>query len=125
MDIPRDQGVPWKRSQGVLLVLFVFLSLVVFFRATTIFWTAGWLLALPFLSRPRRRRVARVFVMGFFLLLLVPVDVSTEMRPGLPKFVPIRYGLPAMSTFEQAERGEVVLGGCVVPLYPPRWALIW
>jgi hypothetical protein len=30
------------------------------------------------------------------------------------RFVPIVYGYPAPETFEAAERGEVILGGCIV-----------
>jgi hypothetical protein len=30
--------------------------------------------------------------------------------------VPIVYGMPGPELFEQAERGDVVLGGCVLPI---------
>ena len=36
-------------------------------------------------------------------------------RPG----VPIVYGLPGPELMEAAERGEVALGGCVIPDAPP------
>ena len=36
--------------------------------------------------------------------------------------VPIMYGLPSHEGFEAAERGEVVIGGCVVEPDNPRWA---
>lgn len=42
---------------------------------------------------------------------------------GAPAGVPIVFGLPDARTFEAAERGEVVLGGCLLPeAAPPRWS---
>ena len=38
------------------------------------------------------------------------------------KTVPIVYGLPSPDTFEAAERGEVVLGGCDIEPDNPRRA---
>ena len=37
------------------------------------------------------------------------------------KGLEIVYGLPAPELFERAERGEVVLGGCCVSSFDPRW----
>jgi hypothetical protein len=34
---------------------------------------------------------------------------------------PIVYGLPTGKTFEASERGEVVLGGCVIFGDDPQW----
>ncbi|MGY1814353.1 endonuclease/exonuclease/phosphatase family protein [Blastococcus sp. SYSU D00820] len=43
--------------------------------------------------------------------------------PGWPRAVALVFGLPAGETIEAAERGEVVLGGCLVEEGPmPRWA---
>ena len=43
--------------------------------------------------------------------------------PGNPRGVPLVIGLPDAETFEAAERGEVVLGGCVLDPGPiPEWA---
>jgi hypothetical protein len=42
---------------------------------------------------------------------------------GTPTGVPVLFGLPDPSAVEAAERGEVVLGGCLMPeTAPPRWA---
>lgn len=35
--------------------------------------------------------------------------------------VPFVYGLPGWSDVQQAQRGEIVLGGCVIEQDPPRW----
>ena len=37
------------------------------------------------------------------------------------KMVPIVYGYPGDGLMEAAERGEVVLGGCVIWPNQPRW----
>jgi hypothetical protein len=37
------------------------------------------------------------------------------------KMVPIVHGYPGHDLMEAAERGEVVLGGCVVMPHQPRW----
>lgn len=38
------------------------------------------------------------------------------------KVVNIVYGMPSNELFEQAERGEVVLGGCTISDTMPEWA---
>jgi len=35
--------------------------------------------------------------------------------------VPIVYGYPGHGLMEAAERGEVVLGGCVIMPHQPKW----
>jgi hypothetical protein len=42
---------------------------------------------------------------------------------GAPTGGPLVIGLPDAKTFEAAERGDVVLGGCLMEPGPqPRWA---
>ena len=41
-------------------------------------------------------------------------------RCGAPAIVPVVYGMPDEELDEAASRGEVVLGGCIVP-QPQRW----
>jgi hypothetical protein len=56
------------------------------------------------------------------------MDLGIPVPDRCPKcggsaVVPILYGLPGPKAFEAAERGEVVLGGCLIPEPPlPRWA---
>ena len=40
---------------------------------------------------------------------------------GSPDRIPIAYGLPTQETVERADRGEVLLGGCLVHDEAPRW----
>lgn len=42
--------------------------------------------------------------------------------PDAPAAVPYVVGLPSVETFEAAERGEVVLAGCVLSEPMPDWA---
>jgi hypothetical protein len=39
--------------------------------------------------------------------------------PDAPRAVPLVHGLPSPELFEAAERGEAVLGGCLVEPGPP------
>ncbi len=48
-------------------------------------------------------------------------ETASCPRCGSPA-VPIVYGLPAGELFEAADRGEVVLGGCMVWDEQPEWA---
>ena len=42
---------------------------------------------------------------------------------GAPQAVPLTYGLPSSEVFEAEERGELVIGGCLMVDGPtPRWA---
>ena len=72
--------------------------------------------------RYRRRRALFGFPLltGLAGLLIVsPVGVSIQpiSERGV-RVVPILYGLPTPGALEEARRGEIVLGGCMV--YPGR-----
>jgi hypothetical protein len=62
---------------------------------------------------------------GFLFCSLLPVDTSFTTRPGLPKLLPVCYGKPRYDTLARAQRGEVVLGGCIVRGYDPLWVIAW
>jgi len=74
---------------------------------------SGWALV-------RRRR--RHALLGFPLLaipaglmLFGPAHVSVSPTAELGvRVVPIMYGLPTAEGFAAAERGEIVLGGCII-----------
>jgi hypothetical protein len=101
--------------------------------------TGFWLLAFRFVSLPllvaRWTRVGR-FGQGnirpalktWFLwlaLTLCPIDVFPVPRFRTPKLVPFVMGLPRRETIEQAKRGEVILGGCIVTGFEPKYYLVW
>jgi len=43
---------------------------------------------------------------------------------GSERAVPIVYGMPGGETIEASERGELVLGGCVVSDDDPEWSCL-
>ena len=50
-----------------------------------------------------------------------------EQIPSCPRchsaeVTPILYGLPSAEGFAMVERGEVMLGGCVIDASSPKWA---
>jgi hypothetical protein len=73
-----------------------------------------------------RHRYFEYFVwITLFLIPLSPVDVSLKVGKGLPHFAPVRYGLPTAEAWKAAERGEIVVGGCMPQPFAPKWVLIW
>jgi hypothetical protein len=61
----------------------------------------------------------------FLIAIFAPVDITFQNLPGPPKFVPLVMGFPLPETVVRAERGEVLLGGCVVNENEPRWVFVW
>ena len=59
------------------------------------------------------------------ILLVLPIDVTTIDLPGPPRFVPLAMGLPSQQMMQAANRGEMVLGGCVTTGFEPRWLWVW
>jgi hypothetical protein len=61
----------------------------------------------------------------FLISTLLPFDISLKNYPGPPHFVPLVMGYPADETVEAYDRGEVMLGGCIVSGHEPRWVWVW
>jgi hypothetical protein len=59
------------------------------------------------------------------VLAISPVEVAFAGRSGLPGIVPVVRGLPGPKALERARRGEVVLAGCMVTGFEPRWVVVW
>jgi hypothetical protein len=59
------------------------------------------------------------------VLAISPVEVALAGRHGLPGIVPVLRGLPGPRALERARRGDVVLAGCMVSGFEPRWVVIW
>jgi hypothetical protein len=79
----------------------------------------------PVLMRSKKRGVL-VSLWGLFVLATVaPVDVSFRNYPGGPHLVPVIMGLPGRELFDRAKQREVVLGGCAVTGFEPKWVLVW
>src|SRR4051812_43164013 len=72
-----------------------------------------------------RRRSMIQSALLLSLLLISPIEVSLASRSGPPGVVPLVMGRPGRALRERAGRGEVVLGGCMVGGFEPRWVVIW
>lgn len=42
-----------------------------------------------------------------------------------PRLVPLVMGFPEPETAQRAKRGEVILGGCIVSGFEPKYYLVW
>jgi hypothetical protein len=86
-----------------------------------------WLTAIFIYCTRRFHRCLKAVVVAWLLFLAAsfsPADITFRGRPGVPKFVPLRMGL-IIGLSEEEARGDVVLGGCMVTGYEPRWVLLW
>jgi len=79
---------------------------------------------LRFLFTSKAKWMRLVFV-AFLVAAFLPIDISLMNYPGPPRFVPLIMGLPNPDDFARRERGEVVLGGCILRGNEPRWVLVW
>ncbi len=62
---------------------------------------------------------------AFLIATLLPIDISLQDYPGPPRFVPLIMGTPTEEDAERAERGEVLLGGCILRGNAPKWVWVW
>jgi len=67
----------------------------------------------------------RLILVAFVIAAFLPIDVTLKNYPGPPRFVPLIMGSPTDDDSAREERGEVVLGGCILRDNPPRWVLVW
>jgi len=98
-----------------------------------------WLVAFRFVSLPPlivawvlflrsgRNRIRPVLTawMVWLILIFSPIDVLPFPKGGSPRLVPLVMGLPTRKTAERAKRGEVILGGCIVSGFEPKYYLVW
>ena len=80
-----------------------------------------------FLFKPGRYDLSLTLKAGVVWLLLTfsPIDVLPFPRRWPPRLVPVVMGLPRRETLERAKRGEVILGGCIVTGFEPKYYLVW
>jgi len=98
-----------------------------------------WLLAFRFVSLPfliaswvlfckvggKELRLSLTIWAVWLVLTLSPIDVFPIPKGGSPRLVPLVMGLPTRETVERAKRGEVILGGCIVSGFEPKYYLVW
>jgi hypothetical protein len=102
-----------------------FLWLLVFFRFTALFYAAAAIAVAAMFRRLSSRHFRRALIVGFVFFTLLPFDISFRYHSGSPRIMRVVYGLPTRATAQRADRGEILLGGCVVNGYYPIWVLVW
>ena len=101
--------------------------------------TLFWFIAIRFVSFPvlivtwvlflkrggKDLRPSLIAWAAWMLLTFSPIDVLPFQRGWPPRIVPLVMGLPKHETLERAKRGEVILGGCLVTGFEPKYYLVW
>ncbi len=70
-------------------------------------------------------KLMRLASMAFLIAALLPIDISLQNYPGPPRFVPLIMGAPREADIARQERGEVMLGGCILRGNAPKWVWVW
>ena len=110
---------------SVLVVLLVstFFTLLAFRFVSLPFLIVAWVLFLRF--GRNRLRPSLITWMVWFMVTFSPIDVLPIPKGGPPRLVPLVMGLPTRETAERAKRGEVILGGCIVSGFEPKYYFVW
>jgi hypothetical protein len=114
-----------KTLAPVLGVILAGLALLFAFRWLGIFFVIASLVVIACRPDLRTREMAALVLIGFLSCSLLPIDISFNTRPGLPKLIRVYYGKPNRVLRDRAAKGEVVLGGCMVSGYDPLWVIVW
>ena len=126
-DVP-DVRVRGPRWSMVLWIATFLAAIVLFSRLRTLphlFLVAGFV-AWCSVDRLRRAAVVAVIAVVFLgLEIFLPFDVSTIDGPGGMKVARVVSGKPTEEALAAAQRGDVVLGGCLVRGIEPRRVLVW
>jgi len=97
---------------------------VVAFRFASLpFLVLAWVLFLKFGGKNIRPSLIAWTV--WLALTFSPIDIFPVPKAGPPRLVPLAMGLPTRETAERAERGEVILGGCIVSGFEPKYYFVW
>lgn len=108
----------------MVFVLSLFL-LLLSFRLTGFFLLIALAVSYFHFLRSSRTALMRLLFVSFLVAVFLPIDVTLQNFPGPPRFVPLVMGLPTQETFARAEKGEMMLGGCIVRGTEPRWVWVW
>jgi hypothetical protein len=87
------------------------------------FLIAAWVLFLKYGRTTIRPSLIALTI--WLPLTFSPVDILPMPKGGRPRLVPLVMGLPTRQTAERAQRGEVILGGCIVSGFEPKYYLVW
>ena len=112
-----------KILEFVILLSSSFFWLLAFRFISLPFLIASWIL---FVTRGGRDLRFSLTTWAVWLALTFsPIDVFPIPKGGRPRLVPLVMGLPRSETVERAKRGEVMLGGCIVSGFEPKYYLVW
>jgi len=107
---------------GLALVLSTFFWYIAFRFSAFPFLVAAWVFFFKFGSRDLRASLG--FWAVCLLLCFSPIDVLPFPKGWHIRLVPLVMGLPAPETVQRAKRGEVILGGCLVSGFEPKYYLV-
>ena len=109
---------------GFLLLLSSSFFWLLAFRFISLpFLIASWVLFVKFGGKDLRLSLTTWVV--WLALTFSPIDVFPIPKGGRPRLVPLVMGLPRPETVERAKRGDVILGGCIVSGFEPKYYLVW
>jgi hypothetical protein len=108
---------------GIALILSTFFWLIAFRFIAFPYLVVTWVFLLKFGSRAIR--ISLVSWVVCLVLCFSPIDVFPIPKGERPKLVPLVMGLPRPETVQRAKRGEVILGGCLVSGFEPKYYLVW
>jgi hypothetical protein len=107
----------------ILLLASAFFSLLAFRFLGIPFLIVAWVLFFRFARNGLRPTL--VAWAAWLVLTFSPIDVLPIPKGGSPRLVPLVMGLPTRETAERAKRGEVILGGCIVSGFEPKYHFVW
>lgn len=107
--------------------LFIFALVLLLFSFRMIAFVLLVALAISYFHflRSSKTGLMRFIFVSFLIAVFLPIDVSLQNFPGPPRFVPLVMGLPTPETAVRADKGEVMLGGCIVSGSEPHWVWVW
>jgi hypothetical protein len=115
----------FKILLGPVLLISCLLVSVESYRATaSVIFLALVACYIQFLVTSRTKLLRLAFV-AFLIASFLPIDISLQNFPGSPRFVPLIMGLPRDEAIARAERGQVMLGGCILRGNEPKWVWVW
>lgn len=85
------------------------------------FLLASWVIFVHY----KRLRLSLATLAAWLVLTFSPIDILPVAKGGHLRLVPLVMGLPTRETAERAKRGEVILGGCIVSGFEPKYYLVW
>jgi hypothetical protein len=121
-EINHQTQIRWIAVFFVLLIS-TFFWLIAFRFVSFPFLIATWVFFLKFWRN--RIHPALIAWTVWLTLTFSPIDVMPIRKGGRPRLVPLVMGLPTRETVQRAKRGEVILGGCIVSGFEPKYYLVW